>query len=265
MKNESKIGTVLVTGASSGIGRALAEEFANHGYDIVLVARNVAKLTEVENELGSKVSARIILKDLAVPSAPKEIYDQLRAENINIDVLVNCAGFGLTGQFSKTDIQSELDMLQVNIVALTYLTKLFLIDMMMRREGKILNVASTAAFEPGPLMSVYHATKAYVLNFSEAIAEEVKGCGVTVTTLCPGPTKTGFSDTARNDQSRLFVEKAFIRVQNPKTVAKVAYAGLMKGSPVVIPGFTNKLVPLAAKLVPRRMLLKIVKKMYEAV
>jgi hypothetical protein len=118
--------------------------------------------------------------------------------------------------------------------------------MVRRRKGKILNVASTAAFAPGPLMSVYHATKAYVLNFSEAIAEEVKMYGITVTTLCPGPTQTAFSAAARNAESRLFAEKTFIRVQSPKAVARLAYAGLMKGSPVVIPGFTNKLVPLAA-------------------
>jgi len=263
MQTENRTETALITGASSGIGRALAKEFANHGFNVVLVARDLKRLEQTKIELGNKISTKIIPKDLADPEAPEEVYKQIREDNITIDVLVNCAGFGLTGEFAKTDIKRELEMLQVNVVTLTYLTKLFLIDMVRRGNGKVLNVASTAGFEPGPFMSVYHATKAYVLYFSEAIAEELKGSSVTVTTLCPGPTRTGFDETAGNTRSKLFTKKSFINVQSSKEVASEGYKGLMRGHPVVISGFTNKLVPLAVKFLPRRMLLRIVKEMYK--
>jgi hypothetical protein len=179
------IGTALITGASSGIGLELARIFAADKWDVALVARSEGKLRELASELQNAhgVRARVIAADLAKPSAPDEIMAAL--EGVEIDALVNNAGFGLGGEFVKADLHTELEMIQVNITALTHLTSLVLPSMVARRRGAILNVASTPAFQPGPFMSVYYATKAYVLSFSEAIVEELTGSGVTVTALCP--------------------------------------------------------------------------------
>ncbi|HEX7419159.1 MAG TPA: SDR family NAD(P)-dependent oxidoreductase, partial [Thermoanaerobaculia bacterium] len=170
--------TALVTGASSGIGLDLSRVLAKNGYDLVLVARTASKLQDAANELQkSGVSAGVIASDLSRPSAAAEIVAELTLRNIEIEVLVNNAGYGLTGPFVDNDLQREVDMIQVNVVALTQLTKLLLRPMVARKRGRILNVASTAAFQPGPLMAVYYATKAYVLSFSEAIAEELRDSG----------------------------------------------------------------------------------------
>ena len=246
--------TALITGASSGIGADFARLFAREGYDLVLVARNEGRM----RELG--LPATIIAADLSDPAAPRHIVDELRAKSIDVDVLVNNAGVGLTGAFVETDLRKELEMIQVNIVALTELAKLLLPGMITRRRGRILNVASTAAFQPGPLMAVYYATKAYVLSFSEAIAEELRDSGVTVTALCPGPTETGFAAAANAGATRLF------NMTKPATSAGVARAGyeaMKRGRRVVIPGAKNKLLAQSVRVSPRRLVTKIVRKMQE--
>jgi short-subunit dehydrogenase len=199
MTTQTQKKTALITGASGGIGLDLARLFAEGGYDVVLVARTESKLKELATELASKhgVSARAVAADLADPAAPAQLMERLKAEGVQVDVLVNNAGYGGYGTFAETELDAELKMIQLNISALTALSKAVLPGMLARKSGRILNVASTAAFQPGPLMAVYYATKAYVLSFSEALANETKGTGVTVTCLCPGPTKTGFQQQAK--------------------------------------------------------------------
>src|SRR5215207_6130989 len=179
--------TALVTGASGGIGEELARLFAADGHDLVLLARSRDKLARLSEELAGKhgVGARVVAADLARPEAPREIFEELKGAGVTVDALVNNAGFGSYGLFAETDAKSELDLLQVNVVALTHLSKLFLPGMIARRRGYLMQVASTAAFQPGPLMAVYYASKAYVLSFSEALANECAGTGVVVSALCP--------------------------------------------------------------------------------
>src|SRR6185436_6905763 len=193
----------LVTGASSGIGADLARELAQGGHDLVLVARGEDKLKALAAELekAHSIRARVISADLAQPDAAVQLVKQLGGTPI--DVLINNAGYALYGRFAETDAADELRMIQVNIVALTQLAKLLLPGMLARKKGRILNVASTAAFQPGPLMAVYYATKAYVLSFSEALANELQGTGVGVTALCPGPTRTGFQKRAEIERTHL--------------------------------------------------------------
>jgi len=242
--------TVLITGGSGGIGLELAKVFARHGHDLVLVARNRDTLEAAAGVLEGKfaITAHVYASDLTRPESPDEIFDFLHNEQIPIEILVNNAGFGLGGEFADTDVQRELDMIQVNITALTHLTKLFLPPMIKRRSGKILNVASTAAFQAGPLMAVYYATKAYVVSFSEAIAEELRDTGVTVSALCPGPTKTGFADAAEMGNSRLFT--AF-GVADAADVAEYGYGSLMRGKRLAIHGLRNKIVAQSNRLAPR--------------
>ncbi len=257
-------GVALVTGASSGIGCELAKLFARNGCNLVLVARNREILNKLAEDLKSKTGSapKVIARDLSSPSAPLDIYQELQKGAIQVDVLVNCAGFGASGLFSEIDMQRQLDMIQVNVVALTQLTRLFLKDMLTRRTGKVLNVASTAGFQPGPLMAVYYATKAYVLSFSEALAEEVRGSGVTVSVLCPGPTKTGFQDRSGLNQSRLFRSR-LVGTLDAATVARAGYRGLMKNTTVIIPGARNRFLIFATRLIPRKMLTRVVKRFNE--
>jgi len=197
---------VLITGASRGIGLELAKLFARDGFDLVLVARNESDLANVADELrrNDGVSVTVIPKDLSLPTAAEELYQELQREDIEVDILVNNAGFGLYGPFSSTDLRKELQMMQLNMVTLTQLVKRFLPEMLGRRSGKILNVSSTAAFTPGPNVAVYFASKAYVQSFTEALAEELKGTGVSATALCPGPTSTDFAERAGMAETRLF-------------------------------------------------------------
>jgi len=194
--------TVLITGASSGIGLELAKCFAADGCRLVLVARNTAALEKLAEELqlSHKIETRVLPADLSLPETPKRIFEELRSANITVDVLVNNAGFGLQGVFSELPLQRQTEMLRVNIAALTELTRLFLPDMIARRRGGILNVGSVAGFLPGPNMTVYFATKAFVLSFTEALAEELAGSGLTVSVLCPGPTATNFGRVARGER-----------------------------------------------------------------
>ncbi len=256
--------TALITGASSGIGLELAKIFARDGYNLVLVARNLEVLNglaeEIKTETGS--ASKVIAVDLSKPSAPMEIYEELQRQGIVVDALVNCAGFGASGLFSEIDMQRQLDMIQVNVVALTELSRLFLKDMLTRRAGKILNVASTAGFQPGPLMAVYYATKAYVLSFSEALAEEARGSDVTVSVLCPGPTRTGFQDKSGLNQSRLFRSR-MMGTLDAATVAKAGYRGLMRNTAVIIPGARNRFLIFAIRFIPRRLLTRVVKRLNE--
>jgi uncharacterized protein len=246
-------GTALVTGASSGIGVELARLCAAGGFDVILVARRTGLLEDLAAGLSRDhhIRARIVTADLADPAAPKAVFDQARGKRI--DVLVNNAGFGLRGPYAETDWDAEARMIQVNITALAHLTKLFLPDMLRRREGRILNVASTAAFVPGPFMAVYYATKAFVVSFSDALANEVKGTGVTVTALCPGPTRTEFHDVAGIAETNLFRGT----VMDPAEVARQGYRAMMAGKVEVIAGARNRWMMRGARLAPRAMLANI--------
>jgi short-subunit dehydrogenase len=254
--------TALVTGASSGIGRELAKLLAEDRYDLVFVARRGKRLEELGRDLTAAfgVAAKVIVKDLANPKAPEEILAELQRSELSIDILVNSAGFGVYGPFARTDRQKELEMIQVNVVALTDLTKLLLPAMIGRRTGRILNVASTAAFQPGPLMAVYYATKAYVLSFSEALANELAGSGVTVTALCPGPTETEFQKDAGLEETRLFQSPLLM---DASSVARAGFDGMRKGKRVVIPGLGNKLLVQAERFTPRRLVTAIARKIQE--
>lgn len=250
-------GSVLVTGATSGIGRALAQRFARDGHSLVLVARSRKRLEEVGKELGS--APKLIPKDLSRPGAASEIFDELGRAAVPVCVLVNCAGFGTYGPFADTDLDVEREMMQLNVIALTELTKLAVREMIRAGGGRILNVASTAAFQPGPRMAVYYATKAYVLSFSEALAHELGGTGVTVSTLCPGPTRTGFGDRARMERVRVYRSG----VMDAATVAEAGYRGLERGRAVIIPGARNKLIALAARFSPRPIVIAVTRWMNE--
>jgi short-subunit dehydrogenase len=248
--------TALVTGGSGGIGLELAKVLARNGFDLVLVARKRDTLEAAAGQLEGKfaIRAHVFAADLRLPDAPQAIFDFLRNENIDVEILVNNAGFGVGGEFADTSIQRELDMIQVNITALTHLTKLFIPAMIKRRSGRVLNVASTAAFQPGPLMAVYRATKAYVLSFSEALAEELRNSGVTVTALCPGPTHTDFAENAELHSSRLF--NAF-GIADPSEVATYGFDAMMHGKRVAIPGIKNKLLAQANRITPRALSAKL--------
>ncbi len=248
--------TALVTGGSGGIGFEIAKVLARTGFDLVLVARKRDTLEAAAGQLEGKFDGmvQVFAADLRRPDAPQEIYDFLHNENIPIEVLVNNAGFGLGGEFVDTKLQRELEMIQVNISALTHLTKLFLPAMIKRKSGRVLNVASTAAFQPGPLMAVYYATKAYVLSFSQALAEEVRDTGVTVTVLCPGPTATDFAASAEVGSSRLF--SAFGLAQ-PDDVAEFGVAAMMHGRRIAIPGIKNKIVAQSSRFAPRAIVTKL--------
>ncbi|MCA1619996.1 MAG: SDR family oxidoreductase [Acidobacteria bacterium] len=253
--------TALVTGASGGIGEELARLFAADGHSLVLVARSRDKLERLADELKEKhgVLARVMASDLARAESPREIFGELEGAGVSIDALVNNAGFGSYGLFAETDLKQELDMLQVNVVALTHLTKLFLPAMLARRRGYVMNVASTAAFQPGPLMAVYYASKAYVLSLSEALSNECEGTGVRVSALCPGPTETGFVAAAGMGDSKLF-DRA---VMDARTVAVAGYRGLLAGKPVVIPGLRNNLLARSIGFFPRGLVTKVVRGIQE--
>jgi short-subunit dehydrogenase len=249
----------LITGASSGIGLDLAKLFAQGGHDLVLVARNEEALRAVAadcEKLG--VKAHVLAQDLNNPNAAQEIFDELEARGTVIEVLVNNAGFGTHGMFVRTKLEDEVGMIQVNIVALIQLTRLFLPQMLSRKSGKIMNVASMAGFAPGPYMSVYYATKAFVLSHSIALAQEVKKNGVIVSVLCPGPTKTEFQKRAKIAESKLFKKP---RSMTSMEVAKTGYEGLMNGKLIVVPGFSNKMIRVASKIAPRKFLAKVAGKM----
>ena len=253
----------LVTGASSGIGLELATLLAKDRHDLVLVARNRERLEAIGRGLTEEfgVTVTILARDLSNPEAPAEIARDLDERKLLVDILINNAGFGVYGPFVEAPIQKELEMIQVNVTAPTHLTKLLLRGMRERGRGRIMNVASTAAFQPGPLMAVYYATKAYLLSFTEALANELAGSGITVTALCPGPTITEFQKAAGVEETRLFHSPL---VMKPADVARIGYEGMMRGKRVVIPGLGNLALVEATRLTPRRLVTAIARRIQES-
>jgi len=243
--------TALITGASGGLGYEFAKLFARDHYNLVLVARSGDKLNKLADDLQKQhgVSVKAVALDLGAPPSPQFLFDQLKREGIAIEILVNNAGYGNFGEFSKMPIADALGQINLNITALTVLTRLFVPAMVERHSGKIMNVASTAGFQPGPLMAVYYATKAYVISFTEAIANELKASGISATCFCPGATETGFAARAGNDKTRLFQKFA---PMDAKTVAADGYRGLMKGKTLVISGTKNWLVAESVRFAPRK-------------
>jgi short-subunit dehydrogenase len=242
--------TALITGASGGIGYELAKIFARDHHNLILVARSADKLAQVARELQAHgVTVKIVALDLAASIAPKFLFDQLQSEKISVDILVNNAGFGVHGQFAEMPEAEILGQIDLNIRALTELTRLFLPPMIARRSGRVMNVASTAGFQPGPLIAVYYATKAYVISFSEAIANELHGTGVIVTCFCPGATHTGFADRAGIEKSRLFQ----LGAMSAQKVARDGYRAMMRGRTLAISGAHNWLVAQSTRFAPRKM------------
>lgn len=242
--------TALITGASGGLGLSFVNLFAKDGYDLVLVARNGNRLEEIKKEIEEKynIKATVVAKDLCTPDGAQQVYDATKQAKIKIDVLVNNAGFGDFGEFYKSDINKQTRMIDLNCTALMQLCHLYLPDMIEQKSGNILNVDSIAAFQAGPLMSVYYATKAFVLSFSQALTRELKGTGVKVTALCPGPIRTNFDNAADLGQSGLFKN---LKVWDPDDVASFGYKKMKKGKSLCVCGFVNKLIVFANRLAPR--------------
>jgi len=239
----------LITGATSGIGYELAKLFAKDGYNLVIIAREENELLSTANEIRDiyNVDVTTLSKDLFERQAAFELYDDIQSRGIQINVLVNNAGQGQYGEFIDTDIDREIDIIQLNIVSLVVLTKLFLKDMVERGHGKILNVASIAGKLPGPLQSVYHGTKAFVHSFTEAIRSEVKDMGITVTSLLPGATETDFFNKADMLDAKNVKEG---KLADPADVAKDGFDALMRGDDMVVSGFKNKMQVAMSNIMP---------------
>jgi len=254
--------TALITGASNGIGLELAKIHASKGGDLVLVARSKAKMDALKADLEKQfhVAVYLIDKDLSTSTAALEVYEETKRNNIQIDILINNAGFGDFGMFAETDWDKELKMINLNITTLSLFTKLYLQDMLKRGNGKIMNVASTAAFQSGPTMAVYCATKAYVLSFTEAISNEVKDSGITLTALCPGATATGFQAAGAMEESKLFKDK---NLPTAKDVAVYGYRAMLKGKTVAIHGMMNYIMSNSVRFIPRAIVLKVARKVLD--
>jgi uncharacterized protein len=248
--------TALITGASSGIGLELAKIFAEKKDNLVLVARSESKLQELAGQLTKEhgIQVTVMGMDLSNYHKAKDLFDECQRRQLQIDYLVNNAGFGDFGLFHESDWNKQEQMINLNMTTLTYLTRLFVTGMVQRRSGKIMNVASTAAFQPGPTMSVYYATKAYVLHFSEAIANELAKTGVTVTALCPGATESGFQTAAAMEESKLVKGK---KLPTSAEVARYGYRAMMKGKKVAVHGVMNYLMSLGPRFMPRNLTVKI--------
>ena len=247
--------TAVVTGASGGIGEALARQLASKGHRVVLVARSVDKLSALASELGN--STLVLAMDLSEAESAGKIVDTVGP----IDILVNNAGYGDFGPFAQADAVKIRQMMNLNIVCLTMLTRLALPSMLERGHGRIMNVASTAAFQPGPLMAVYYASKAYVLSFTEALAEELHGTGVTATALCPGPTASGFQAAAGMERSKLVVDR---KLPTATEVAAFGYRAMQRGDVVAVPGARNKVLAASIRFAPRPIVRKMMRKLQEA-
>lgn len=265
--NTSSGQTALVTGASSGIGLAFAKLLASKGYDLVLVARSEDKLLALKDELTEKYGIRAFVcsHDLAQPDAPQKIFEQVQQNNLFVHTLINNAGFGDYGEFVSSDWPKQQSMVSLNVMALTNLSHLFLPEMIQRGSGGILNVASTAAFQPGPLMSVYFATKAYVLSLSEAIAAEVEGTGVNVSVLCPGPTQSNFAQAAAMGKAADTDNPLADKLPSAEAVALYGYEALQKGQVVAVHGMANKALTFSNRLMPRSLIRKGVKQFMSAI
>jgi uncharacterized protein len=251
--------TVLITGASSGIGRSFAHLFAADGYALVLVARRAAALEDVAAEVTRRhgIQARVVSADLTRPGSATQLVSELRQAGVSIDVLVNNAGVGIQGAFAALPLERQLSMIALNVMTLTALTHLLLPAMIERRRGGILNVGSTAGFQPGPFMAVYYATKAYVDSFSEALGEELEGSGLKVSCLAPGPTSTGFASEAGATDARLFTGAT----ATADEVARAGYAGWQAATPMVIPGLGNRLRRHFVRVAPRKFILQAVRRL----
>ena len=249
--------TVLITGASSGIGLELARCFAAEGCRLILLARNTAALEALAGELRQhhQIETIVLTADLSRPETPGNVFQELQGRGIAVDVLVNNAGFGAHGEFAGLQLQRQIEMLQVNVAALIHLTGLFLPGMIERRRGGVLNVGSVAGFLPGPGMAVYYATKALVLSFSEALAEELDGTGVTVTVLCPGPTETNFGQVARGQKTR----RLKTHKMTAEAVARQGHRAFRRGKLVAVPGWQNRLLVILIRIVPRHLVRRLAK------
>jgi len=247
----------LITGASSGIGYELAKICASHGQNLILTARSTDLLNKLSNELKIKfhTTIEVISMDLGKPGSALKLFEIIQEKKWEVNILINNAGVGDHGSFSNSTLKKCNDMIQLNIISLIELTHLFLPQMIKRKNGNILNVASTAAFQPGPYMSVYYATKSFVLNFSEALAEELNNTGVAVTTLCPGPTESGFQKAA-NISNINVLKKA--KLPSSKVVAEYAYSAMMKKEVVAIHGLKNRLLVQTIRFLPRSLIRKII-------
>ncbi len=251
----------LITGASSGIGYEMARLFAARRFDLVLVARTRKDLASVASELARAFGVRTVpvAMDLAIPTSPGRLHGLLARKGLTVDVLVNNAGVATYGEFARVDLKADHNLLMVNMVALTHLTKLFLRDMLRRNSGRIVNVASAAGFQPGPLRSTYFASKAYVLSLTEALAAELEGTGVRVSALCPGPTRTMLHHRAGMGGTRWAEGKKM----DPRVVADAGFDGMMRGKVIIIPGIKHKLLAQAVRFVPRSLTRKVVKRMQQ--
>lgn len=254
----------VVTGASSGFGYEFAKLLAEDSYDLILIGSNSTGLEEVKLELENKYPNHIDLFvcDLSKPGSTEVIYSFI--EKYNIDILINNAGFGFSGFFAATNWKYEEEMIHLHVLTLTHLTKLVLADMIARGNGRIMNVSSVAAFQAGPLMAVYYATKAYVLLFSEALANEVKGTGVTVTVFCPGQTATNFQKTVA-EYSNLKLSETGLIMADPVKIAKIGYKAMLAGKSVSVPGIINKLIVQMNRIMPRRATISLVRIMQEKI
>ncbi len=241
--------TALITGASAGIGKELAKLFAKDGVGLVLVARRRDRLEELSQQLSAEHGVRTLVvdADLGDPKSAAQIVEAVEREGLVIDYLVNNAGFGTNGPFAESDIERELSQIQVNVVSLVHLTRLVLPKMLTRGRGRILNIGSTAGFQPGPFMAVYYATKAFVNSFTEALWFELKDTGVTATVSCPGATATEFAQVAGNDKTKLFQMGA----ASPEQVAKEAYRAMKRGKPMVVHGLKNRVAMHSLRVSPR--------------
>ncbi len=253
----------LITGASGGIGYEFAQLLAKDQYNLVLVSRSEDKLEHIKKDLENRYGIQVIQLpwDLSYPETPEKIYEYIKSKKIAVEVLINNAGVGTWGAFAQSDWKRESATIQINMVTVAQLIHLFLPNMLRQGKGKILNIASTAAFQPGPLMAGYYASKAYVLSLSEAIANEIKGSGVSVTTLCPGPTQTGFQSAASVKPVKLFSSK---KLPTAKDVAEYGYQAMLAGKTIAVHGMKNKILVFLVRFLPRSITTHLVKKMQES-
>lgn len=244
--------TALITGATTGLGYELSKILAREGYHLVLVARNQDNLDTVTNDLSNRfnVSIETIALDLSLPTSSNKLYEWVQQKSLCIDLLVNNAGFGLHGRFDETDIKEELSMIQLNAITLVELTKFFVLDMLNRNHGKILNIASLAAFQPMPLFNVYAATKAFVLSFSESLASELQGTGVTVSVLCPGPFHSGFQQRAQLENIPIYQGK----LPTAEEIAEIGYREMNQNKRVIIPERKMRMLMFIARFLPRNLI-----------
>lgn len=243
--------TALITGASKGIGKELAFIFAENGCDLILTARSEDRLVRLKEQLeeGYGISVYPLVEDLSLPDTAETIFRKVKEKGSEVDYLVNNAGFGDYGSFADTPWERYEEMIALNVTSLTHLTHLFIREWKGKKKGRILNISSTAAFQPGPMMAVYFATKAFVLHLSEAVGNELEKDGITVTALCPGPTSTHFGEVSKMNASQLVKN---VKIADARAVAELGFKAMMKGKPVVIHGRMNKLAPFGIRFLPRK-------------